>query len=407
MVNIAVLGYGVVGSGVYEVIRKNSESITRKAGRNIDIKYILDIRDFPEHPESERFIKDFDVILNDEDVSIVVEVMGGLEPAYPYTKAALQKGKNVVTSNKELVATYGDELLQIAHDNGVCYLFEASVGGGIPIIRPLNQCLAGNEITEIVGILNGTTNYILTQMIKNGIAFEDALKDAQAKGFAERNPAADVEGYDACRKICILASLATGKKIDYSKVHTEGITSLTLRDTGYADELGSVIKLLGYCKKLDNGKVDIKVAPMMVEDEQPLSTVAGVYNGIQVKGNAIGDAMFYGPGAGKLPTASAVVGDVIDIAKNPGRVGRVLWRDTGEDLILDSNEAVCAYFVRIAAEDKGKAAADIKTLFGEITVIDKYDDELGFLTSEMQEGELKAKLTDLAYRVIGFIRVLA
>ena len=407
MVNIAILGYGVVGSGVYEVIRKNCESITRKAGKTIDIKYILDIRDFPEHPESNRFVKEFDRILDDDDVSIVVEVMGGLEPAYPYTKAALQRGKNVVTSNKELVATYGDELLQIAHDNGVCYLFEASVGGGIPIIRPLNQCLAGNEITEIVGILNGTTNYILTQMIKNGVAFADALSDAQAKGFAERNPAADVEGHDACRKICILASLATGKKIDYRKVYTEGITNLTLRDTGYADELGSVIKLLGYCKRLDDGKVDIKVAPMMVEDGQPLSTVAGVYNGIQVRGNAIGDAMFYGPGAGKLPTASAVVGDVIDIAKNPGRTGRVLWTDTREELILDTNQAVSAYFVRIATEDKGKAAADVKSLFGEVTIIDKYEDELGFLTGEMQEGKLKEKLTGLAYRVIGFIRVLA
>lgn len=407
MVNIAILGYGVVGSGVYEVIRKNCESITRKAGQEIDVKYILDIRQFPDHPENWLFTKDFDTILNDDDVSIVVEVMGGLEPAYPYTKAALQKGKNVVTSNKELVATYGDELLQIAHDNGVCYLFEASVGGGIPIIRPLNQCLAGNEITEIVGILNGTTNYILTQMIKNGVAFEDALKDAQDKGFAERNPAADVEGYDACRKICILASLATGKKIAYDKVYTEGITNLTLRDTGYADELGSVIKLLGYCRKLDNGKVDIKVAPMMVADEQPLSTVAGVYNGIQVRGNAIGDAMFYGPGAGKLPTASAVVGDIIDIAKNPGRVGRVLWTDTKEDLILDTNQAVCAYFVRIAAQDKGKAGADVKALFGEVTVIDKYEDELGFLTGEMSEGTLKEKLTGLPYRVVGFIRVLS
>lgn len=311
------MGYGVVGSGVYEVIRKNCESITRKAGQQIDIKYILDIREFPEHPESRLFIKEFDTILHDDEVSIVVEVMGGLDPAYAYTKAALAKAKNVVTSNKELVATYGDELLQLAHDNGVCYLFEASVGGGIPIIRPLNQCLAANEITEIVGILNGTTNYILTQMIKKGVSFEDALSDAQKKGYAERNPAADVEGYDACRKICILASLATGKKIDYQKVYTEGITNLTLRDTGYADELGSVVKLLGYCKRLDNGKVDIKVAPMMVGEEEPLATVAGVYNGIQVRGNAIGDAMFYGPGAGKLPTASAVVGDVIDLVKSP------------------------------------------------------------------------------------------
>ncbi len=412
MVKIAIMGYGVVGSGVYEVIRRNCESITRKAGQPIDIKYILDIRDFPEHPENELFIKEFDTILKDEEISIIVEVMGGLEPAYAYTKAALSKSKNVVTSNKELVATYGDELLQLAHDNGVCYLFEASVGGGIPIIRPLNQCLAANEITEIVGILNGTTNYILTQMIKKGVSFEDALSDAQKKGYAERNPAADVEGYDACRKICILASLATGKKIEYQKVHTEGITGLTLRDTGYADELGSVIKLLGYCKRLENGKVDIKVAPMMVEEEEPLATVAGVYNGIQVRGNAIGDAMFYGPGAGKLPTASAVVGDVIDLVKNP-RAGRVLWVKTDEDLVQDTDQSRSAFFVRIATDErvpegaKGQAFSAIKALFGEVTVIDKYEDELGFLTAVISEGDLKAKLTSLPYRVIGFIRVLA
>lgn len=412
MVKIAIMGYGVVGSGVYEVIRKNCESITRKAGQQIDIKYILDIREFPEHPESGLFIKEFDTILHDDEVSIVVEVMGGLDPAYAYTKAALAKAKNVVTSNKELVATYGDELLQLAHDNGVCYLFEASVGGGIPIIRPLNQCLAANEITEIVGILNGTTNYILTQMIKKGVSFEDALSDAQKKGYAERNPAADVEGYDACRKICILASLATGKKIDYQKVYTEGITNLTLRDTGYADELGSVVKLLGYCKRLDNGKVDIKVAPMMVGEEEPLATVAGVYNGIQVRGNAIGDAMFYGPGAGKLPTASAVVGDVIDLVKSP-RTGRVLWVKTDEDLVQDIDQSHSAFFVRIATDErtpesaKGQAVSALKALFGEVTVIDKYEDELGFLTAVMSEGELKAKLTSLPYRVIGFIRVLS
>ncbi|MBE7030526.1 MAG: homoserine dehydrogenase [Ruminococcaceae bacterium] len=406
MMKIGVIGFGVVGSGVYEVIRKNRESIARKAGQEVDIKYILDIRDFSDHPEKELFVKDFDTMVNDAEVGIIVEVMGGLDPAYEYTKRALCAGKHVVTSNKELVATYGDELLALANKNGVSYLFEASVGGGIPIIRPLNQCLAANEISAIVGILNGTTNYILTQMFKNGKDFDVALKDAQEKGYAERNPAADVEGYDACRKICILSSLAFGKHVDYREVYTEGITALTLRDIAYAEEMGCVVKLLGYSKLLDDGRIDIKVAPMMIPNEQPLATVSDVYNGIQVRGNAIGDAMFYGPGAGKLPTASAVVADVIDIAKAPERAGRVMWVRTDEKLVLPADEACASYFVRVETADKNAVSVSAKAEFDGATIIDKFDNELGILTGCMSEGELKGKLSNLPGKVIGFLRVL-
>ncbi len=405
MVNIAIIGFGVVGSGVYEVIRKNFESITRKAGTEINIKSIIDIRDFSDHPESGLFKKDFDAVLNDPEIDIVVEVMGGLDPAYSYTKAALEHKKSVVTSNKELVATHGDELLKIAYENNVKYLFEASVGGGIPIIRPLKLCLAANEITEIVGILNGTTNYILTQMIKEGKSFEEALLEAQQKGYAERNPAADVEGHDACRKICILSSLVFGKHIDYKEVSTEGITNLTLTDVEYADKMGYAIKLLGYSKLVD-GKVDVRVAPMLVEKSHPLATVDDVFNGILVKGDAIGDAMFYGRGAGKLPTASAVVADIIDIAKNPGSENAVMWSRSAHSILLDPDESIAAFFVRVETADKPGTTANIKSVFGDVTILDMQDGELGFITAPVREGDIKAILTNLDNKVVSTLRIL-
>ncbi len=405
MVKIGIIGFGVVGSGVYEVIRKNKESIARKSGGEIDIKYILDIRDFSSHEESHLFVNDFDKMASDDEVSIIVETMGGLDPAYEYTKRALSCGKSVVTSNKELVATYGDELLKIAYDNGCSYLFEASVGGGIPIIRPLNQCLAANEIGGITGILNGTTNYILTQMIKSGQSFEEALKDAQDLGYAERNPSADVDGHDACRKICILTSLATGKKIEYKKVYTEGITKITLRNVEYAGKLGYVIKLIGMSRVCDDGKVNVMVAPMMILKEHPLASVEGVNNAIMVDGNAIGSAMFYGPGAGKLPTASAVVADVIDIAKDRRSENRLLWVKTDGDVIMPQDKSEFKYFVRVEGS-YAEAKAQIREVFGECTCIDLYEDEFGFVTSEIPEGDLKTKFASLSYKVIDFTRIL-
>ena len=403
MVKIGIIGFGVVGSGVYEVIRKNSESIARKAGSEIDIKYILDIRDFSSHEESNLFINDFDTMVSDDEVSIIVETMGGLNPAYEYTKRALSVGKSVVTSNKELVATYGDELLKIAYDNNCSYLFEASVGGGIPIIRPLNQCLAANEIDGVAGILNGTTNYILTQMIKQGQSFEDALKDAQRLGYAESNPSADVDGHDACRKISILTSLALGKKVEYKKVYTEGITKISLRDVEYAGKLGYVIKLIGMSKILDNGSVNIMVAPMLISKEHPLASVEGVNNAIMVNGNAIGNAMFYGPGAGKLPTASAVVADVIDIAKNPGGENRLLWVESENEIIVEQDKSEFKYFVRVGDTDKSA----VNEKFGDCIFVYVCDGEFGFVTEKISEGELKEKLSSLDCKDVSFIRVMS
>ena len=311
MINIAVLGYGTVGSGVVEVINKNHASINKRAGQEVNIKYVLDLRDFPGDPVEKVLVHDYNVIVNDPEVKIIVEVMGGIKPAYDFTKQALEAGKSVCTSNKELVAAHGAELLAIAKANNVNFLFEASVGGGIPIIRPLNQSLTADEITEITGILNGTTNYILSKMTDEGKSFEEVLKRAQEKGYAERNPEADVEGYDACRKIAILTSLALGKQVDYQDIYTEGITKITKTDIEYAKALHASIKLLGTSKWEDDGKIYSMVAPFMIDSDHPLGHVNGVFNGIFVNGNMLGDTMFYGKGAGKLPTASAVVADVV------------------------------------------------------------------------------------------------
>ena len=299
MAKIAVLGHGVVGSGVCEVIEENQDSIIRRAGQSIEVKRILDLRDFDDLPYRDKFTKNFDDILNDDEISIVVEVMGGVSPAFEFSVAALKKGKSVVTSNKELVAAKGAQLLKIAKEHNCNYFFEASVGGGIPIIRPMHMCLAANEIDEIAGILNGTTNFILTKMIKEGISFDAALKMAQDLGYAERNPAADVEGHDACRKICILASLAFGRHVYPEYVHTEGITKITLEDVSYAENWGGVIKLIGEAKRIpDSKQIECLVSPAFVHGESQLANIDDVFNGVLVRGNATGDVVFYGKGAG-------------------------------------------------------------------------------------------------------------
>lgn len=384
MINVAVLGFGTVGSGVVEII--NGKDFSGKTGQDINVKKVLDIRSFEGTPYGHLVTSDFESILNDDEISVVVETMGGTNPAYDFTKRSLLAGKSVVTSNKELVATHGTELLQIAKDKNVCYMFEASVGGGIPIIRPLTNCLAANDINSIMGILNGTTNYILTKMINEGESFENALKDAQDKGYAERNPSADVDGIDACRKIAILASLAFGKHVDSNKISTEGITKITLEDVEYAGKINHKIKLIGQCKKVGE-KVFAKVSPLMLPDESPLSDVVDVFNGILVDGSATGEVMFYGKGAGKLPTASAVVADVIDIVKHEG-LGAPYWTDGGE--LVEENPDKVNFYVRIMG-----TKSDAEKVFGNIDVIETNDKETAFVTPEGCETELKSKVADL------------
>lgn len=402
MLNIGVLGYGTVGSGVIEVLNTNQESINKKAGNEINVKYVLDLRDFPGDPIQEKIVHDYDVILNDPDVQIIVEVMGGVEPAYTFVKKALLAGKSVCTSNKELVAKHGAELLEIAKDKQINFLFEASVGGGIPIIRPLNQSLTADEIEEITGILNGTTNYILTKMSKEGLAFDEVLKDAQDKGYAERNPEADVEGYDACRKIAILSSLAFGMQVDYEDIYTEGITKITDIDMKYAKALNASIKLFGTSKKA-NDEVFAMVAPMMISEEHPLAGVNDVFNGIFVRGNVLGDVMFYGRGAGKLPTASAVVADVVDAAKHLGTNIMTIWSSKKLEL-SDIKQAKHKFFVRLSG-DKASNISKVNELFGEVTDVEEVvAGEYAFITKEIAEGEFAQKQTQLT-NMLSRIRV--
>ncbi|MCD8007833.1 MAG: homoserine dehydrogenase [Clostridiales bacterium] len=375
MVNIAILGYGVVGSGVGEIIYKNGQHISERVANEVNLKYILDLRDFPDSPYADRVIRDFSVIENDPEVQIVVETMGGVDFPYDCTKRALTAGKSVVTSNKELVATHGCELLKIAKEHGCSYLFEASVGGGIPILRPMTSCLAANELQEVVGILNGTTNYILTRMIRAGLSFEEALKEAQANGYAERNPAADIEGADACRKICILSSLGFGRHIYPNQVPTEGITNITLADVAYARSGGYKIKLLGRSiRRESDGKVCAYVAPHLVADDSPLANVEDVFNAIQVTGDSIGDVMFYGRGAGKLPTASAVVADVMDIVRNKGKKV-ISWEEGGPDTVYSINEVSNQWYVRAAGDFAVEGTKRLRNG-------DANDGECAFITNE-------------------------
>ena len=395
MAVIAVLGYGTVGSGVVEVINTNRERIEAKACQSIDIKYVLDLRDFPDDPVQEIITHNYDDILNDDEVEVVVEVMGGIEPAYTFVKSALNKGKSVCTSNKELVAAHGAELMRVAKENNVNFLYEASVGGGIPIIRPINRSMTSDKIEEITGILNGTTNYMLTKMTEDDLEYDDVLKDAQAKGYAERNPAADVEGYDACRKIAILASLATEKTVGYDDVYTEGITNISKTDIEYVKKIGGAVKLLAKAE-FQGDKVWAMVSPAIVGSENPLSMVNDVFNAILLKGNMLGDVMFYGRGAGKLPTASAVVSDIVEAVKHKNINLGLGWAEERQELV-DIDSVSVRKFVRVEYTDKEEAKLKVEKLFGitEIIELDSCDDEFAFITNEAKEGDINSRLNDL------------
>ena len=394
MINIAVLGYGTVGSGVVEVIRTNQELINKRAGQDINIKYVLDLRDFPGDPVESILVHDYDVILKDEDVKVVVEVMGGVNPAYNFVKSALLAGKSVCTSNKELVAKHGAELLEIAKNNNINFFFEASVGGGIPIIRPLIQSITADDIMEISGILNGTTNFILTKMDKEGSGFNDVLKEAQELGYAERNPEADVEGFDACRKIAILSSLACGAQVDFEDIYTEGITKITDTDFKYAKKLDVSIKLIGSSKKIGDGYCAM-VAPKMLSNEHPLAGVNGVMNAIFVKGNVLGDVMFYGAGAGKLPTASAVVSDVVEAVKYIDSNVVTIW-DTNKATLVKAEDVATRFFVRISG-DASERLSEVAKAFGkgEVVTVDGITGEFAYVTEAISEKEYAAAAAEL------------
>lgn len=403
MIKVAVLGYGTVGSGVVEVIEKNKELVNRKATQELDIKYILDLRDFPGDPYEAKVVHDFNIILEDDEVNIICETMGGVGAAYSFTKSALERGKSVCTSNKELVAKHGPELLEIAKEHNCNYLFEASVGGGIPIIRPLNYSLTAERIESITGILNGTTNYILTKMEREGADFADVLKKAQEKGYAERNPEADVEGHDACRKIAILSSLMTGKNVDSEKIYTEGITRITSADFLYAKECGYTIKLLAKSEMAGDDEVLAMVAPFMVSKEHPIAMVNDVFNAVFVTGNMLGDSMYYGKGAGKLPTASAVVSDVIDCARHQGKVITCFW-DKEDIRLADVADVERCFFLRGAEYAK----ETIITMFNggrKIELEDRVED-FGYITAPMTEKEFNDICNSLGDAVLGRIRIL-
>ena len=384
MVNIAVMGYGTVGSGVVEVINTNGARINQRIGDELQIKYVLDLRDFPGDPIQEKIVHDFDTIVNDPEVQIVVEVMGGIEPAYTFVKKCLLAGKSVATSNKALVAKHGAELLSIARERDINFLFEASVGGGIPIIRPLNSSLTADEIEEITGILNGTTNYMMTKMFYEGSDYDDVLREAQEKGYAERNPEADVEGYDACRKIAILSSLISGQQVDFEDIYTEGITKISKEDMMYAKAMGMTIKLLATSKR-QGDLLQAMVAPYLLRKEHPLYSVNDVFNAIFVHGNVLGDAMFYGSGAGKLPTASAVVADVVDEAKHLHRNIMTMWKSDKLEL-LPFEDTSKRFFVRISGEPEA-LKAHVESKFGPVEIIraDGLEGEFGFLTGVLTE----------------------
>ncbi len=390
MIQIAVLGYGTVGSGVVEVIETNKTDINKKAAEVLAVKYILDLRDFPGDPYENKVVHDYNIILNDPEVKIICETMGGTKPAYEFTKQALLQGKSVCTSNKELVAAHGPELIKIAKENHCNYLFEASVGGGIPIIRPLNYSLTAEHIDSITGILNGTTNYILTKMDREGADFEDVLKEAQEKGYAERNPEADVEGYDACRKIAILSSLMSGKNVSYEDIYTEGITKISSADFKYAKQMNKSIKLLALSRDTEDGFFAM-VAPFLISREHPLYSVNDVFNAVYVHGNMLGDSMYYGRGAGKLPTASAVVSDVVDCARHQGKTIMCFW-DEEKVEVSDVTNARRKFFVRISA-DKREAAMAAFGAMAEVNV--GLMKEFGFMTQEMTEKEFNDKIEQI------------
>ncbi len=402
MMNVAIMGYGTIGSGVAEILETNKEIIARNVGQEVALKYVLDLRNFPDSPVADKVIHDFSIIENDPEVQLVVETMGGLNPSYPFVKACLLAGKHVATSNKALVAAYGTELLKIAREKEVNFFFEASVGGGIPIIRPLYRCLMGEKILDITGILNGTTNFILTKMDKEGWAFDSALKEAQRLGYAERNPEADVEGHDTCRKLAILTAMATGKEVNYEDIYTEGITAISDVDFRYADKMGMSIKLFGASRVGRDEMVNAYVAPIMIDRRHPLYTVSDVYNGILVTGNMLGETMYYGSGAGKLPTASAVVADIIDAAKHVNRNVVMGWSSERQQIApMEANEF--RYFMRMA----GRPEEHLDSLmdFGpEEAVTLEGMDEFAVITKPMLEADFQEASAGLD-RLIKFIRV--
>ena len=400
MISVAVMGYGTVGSGVVEIIDKNKKEINEKAGDEVSVKYILDLRDFPGDPHQDLFIKDYKILVDDPEVDIVVEAMGGIEVAYKFTKEALLNGKSVCTSNKAVVAEHGPELLKIAKEHNCTYIFEASVGGGIPIIRPLHTSFTAEKIESITGILNGTTNYMLTKMDEENCDYDEVLKEAQAKGYAEQNPEADVCGYDACRKIAILTSLSCGKTVHYQDIRTEGITNIDKADFEYAKKLNSSIKLLGL-SRMENDKCMCIVAPFMVNDKHPLSMVRGVFNAIMVKGNMVGDTLFYGQGAGKLATASAIVADIVDCAVNKGKTIECLWKDEDAVLAKDS-EKYFSYFVRV----KKDSFEEISKILGAEKVLDSEADEIGFVSAKISEEEFFKIKDNYEASIINYIRIL-
>lgn len=402
MIQVAVMGYGTVGSGVVEVIEKNKEEINKKSGEDINIKYILDLREFPGDPYADKVVHDVELILNDPEIKIICETMGGLKPAYDFTKRALMSGISVCTSNKELVAAHGPELIEIAHAHKCNYLFEASVGGGIPIIRPMAQCLSANNIEGIAGILNGTTNFILTKMIEEDMSFETALKLAQDNGYAEKDPTADVEGHDACRKVCILASLAFGKHVYPNQVATEGISNISLEDVSYISSANGVIKLLGQIKYIDEDNIAAFVSPAVVYNGSQLASVRDVFNAILVRGDAVGDVCFYGRGAGKLPTASAVVADMVDCAKHVDRRKIFGWEAGSEDYVVDYKSAIeMPFYVRAKMSEH-----DVSAKFEDVKFLSRKgqpSDEVAFITDDMTENELTEKLDGV--NVINIIKV--
>ncbi len=401
MKKIAVLGFGVVGSGTVEVFYKNKATLEKKVGEELDIKYILEIRDCPDERYRDKFTKNFDDIVNDPEIFVVAEVIGGVKYSYGYVKACLEAGKSVVTSNKELVASKGAELLKIAREHNVNFFFEASVGGGIPIIRPLNQCLSTDEIEEIAGILNGTTNFILTKMIKENMGFDEALKIAQDLGYAERDPSADVEGHDTCRKICILAALAFGRHVYPENIHTEGITKITLEDVKYCESMNSVIKLIGFAAKRGD-EVAVMTCPAVISEESQLSGVNDVFNAILVRSDATGDVVFYGKGAGKLPTASAVVADIINALKTDHTSKTMHWEDSEQSFIIPYRKLENRFYVRARADRKAA-----ENIFGEVRFLSRDgapDDECAFVTGVMNEADFEERCGKLD--VIGSLRVL-
>ncbi|MBQ5900591.1 MAG: homoserine dehydrogenase [Clostridia bacterium] len=401
MVDVAIIGHGVVGSGVAEIILNHKDLLTEKAKNEINLKYILDIRDFENVPYADKFTKDFNDILNDDDVRVVIETAGGATFAYDYVKACLLKGKSVVTSNKELVAAKGAELLKIAMDNNINFLFEASVGGGIPVLRPIAQCLAANDLTEITGILNGTTNFILTKMIKDNMQFSDALSMAQRLGYAERDPSADIDGHDAARKICILASLAFGKHVYPDQIKTDGIRGMLLSDIALNSNMGYVTKLVGNAKVLENGKITAAVSPAVIKKSDIISSTEDVFNIIKVRGDAIGDVAFYGRGAGKLPTASAVVADVLDCVKHLHARKYLFWDEGDKDYVVNPDTVAFSYLVITDAKNSDA----VKSEFAVSDVCEE-NGNVAFTLKKTAKCDLKAKMEKLGINDYRIFRVI-